>query len=140
MAHAGHQTRRTEQPEQLQERSGWVGKSGFWSDFDIIQTRDGKFRRVPSQSESAIQRVVDGSAALLDALRDSGATESEIEEITQALSGWPLAGKVPGRVGLLKGAGNCILPELATQFIEAATSAIEGMTPKDFHRNALLLC
>jgi len=32
---------------------------------------------------------------------------------------FPLCGTVPGRVGLLKGAGNAIVPPLAAEFIKA---------------------
>jgi DNA (cytosine-5)-methyltransferase 1 len=37
---------------------------------------------------------------------------------------FPLAHGVPGRVGLLRGYGNAIVPELAAQFIKASTEAI----------------
>jgi len=63
--------------------------------------------------------VVDGVSSHLDAMRDLGLSENEIEEITQAMSGFPLAGKIPGRVMLLKGFGNAIVPELAAEFIKA---------------------
>jgi len=32
---------------------------------------------------------------------------------------FPLCGTVPGRVGLLKGAGNAIVPPLAAEFVKA---------------------
>ena len=118
VAHAGHQTGCAEQPEPLQECGSRAGQSGFWSDYRIIGTRDGKFRRIPNV-EPVFQRVVDEFSARMDALRDSGASESEISEIQEAIGGFPLAGKIPGRVGLLKGSGNCIVVELAAQFIRA---------------------
>ena len=37
---------------------------------------------------------------------------------------FPLCDKVPGRVGLLRGAGNAICPEAAAAFIVAADEAI----------------
>ncbi len=37
---------------------------------------------------------------------------------------FPLAHGIPGRVGLLRGAGNAIVPQVAAQFIRAATEAI----------------
>lgn len=104
---------------------GAVEPAGFWSDFRIIQTRDGKFRRIPN-FESEFQRVADGVSSHLDAMRNLGLSEKEIKEITQAMSGFPLAGKIPGRVMLLKGFGNAILPELAAEFIKASREAIEG--------------
>ena len=97
---------------------GAVEPAGFWSDYRIIQTRDGKFRRIPN-AESMVFGVVDGVSSHLDAMRDLGLSENEIEEITQAMSGFPLAGKIPGRVMLLKGFGNAIVPELAAEFIKA---------------------
>jgi DNA (cytosine-5)-methyltransferase 1 len=39
--------------------------------------------------------------------------------IAQALTGFPLSGKVPNRVGLLKGAGNSIVPQVAAVFIKS---------------------
>lgn len=35
------------------------------------------------------------------------------------IAGHPLASGVPGRVGLLRGAGNAIVPQVAAAFIEA---------------------
>ena len=40
---------------------------------------------------------------------------------------FPLAHGIPGRVGLLRGYGNAIVPQLAAQFIQAAVEAIGGM-------------
>jgi DNA (cytosine-5)-methyltransferase 1 len=39
---------------------------------------------------------------------------------------FPLAHGVPGRVGLLRGYGNAIVPELAAQFIQASVGALRG--------------
>ncbi len=39
---------------------------------------------------------------------------------------FPVAHGVPGRVGLLRGAGNAIVPELAAEFIKAFLEAIKG--------------
>lgn len=57
----------------------------------------------------------------LGALRDScgGQTEEEKEIIMDAIRSFPLAGRVPGRVPLLKGVGNAINPVLAAEFIKA---------------------
>ena len=55
-------------------------------------------------------------------LSHSLARSGEAEAIiTAAVYQFPLAGKLPGRVGLLRGAGNAIVPELAAEFIKAAT-------------------
>jgi len=93
--------------------------AGFWSDFQIIQTRDGKFRRIPD-AQSLFQRMANVAPDYLDAMRDSGASEAEITEIWQACGGYPVARNIPGRIMLLKGSGNCIVPELAAEFIKAA--------------------
>ncbi len=39
---------------------------------------------------------------------------------------FPLCGTVPGRVGLLKGAGNAIVPQLAAEFINAFMEVENG--------------
>jgi hypothetical protein len=88
------------------------------ANFRIIQTRDGKSRRIP-EFKSGVFDVVNEPAYGLDALRNSGAFETEIQEIAEAIGGFPLAGKIPGRVMLLKGVGNCIVVELAAEFIRA---------------------
>ena len=80
-----------------------------WSDSAWIECRDGKARRIPI--ESGFQRVADG---LFDCLDDHW---------TQgALGGFPLAHKEAfkgSRVGLLRGAGNAIVPQVAEVFVRA---------------------
>jgi DNA (cytosine-5)-methyltransferase 1 len=66
---------------------------GFWSDFRFVQCRDGKARRVPTQS---------------------------------AL--FPLADGLPNRVGMLRGAGNAIVPEEAAAFVEEFIQAFCDVT------------
>jgi DNA (cytosine-5)-methyltransferase 1 len=61
--------------------------SGFWSNYDIINCRDGKARRVESGS-------------------------------------FPLANGIPGRVGLLRGYGNAIVPQVAAKFITAFMQSV----------------
>ena len=63
--------------------------TGFWSDYRLIECRDGKTRRIPT--ESAL---------------------------------FPLAPGLPGRVGLLKGAGNAINPRVAAEFVAAFMEAL----------------
>jgi hypothetical protein len=58
--------------------------------------------------------VVDGFPGSLDNRR----------AILNARSGFPLTQGIRGRVRLLKGYGNAIVPELAAQFIQAAQEAI----------------
>jgi DNA (cytosine-5)-methyltransferase 1 len=76
---------------------------GFWSNYTIIPCRDEKTRRIPT--ESSIFGMVDGIP--------EGVDFSWLE------SGFPLAGKVEGRVSLLKGYGNAIVPQVAAEFVGA---------------------
>jgi DNA (cytosine-5)-methyltransferase 1 len=76
---------------------------GFWSNYTLIPCRDGKTRRIPT--ESSILSMVDGI--------HEGVDLSWLE------SGFPLSGKVEGRVSLLKGYGNAIVPAVAAEFIAA---------------------
>ena len=92
------------------ERS--TGPTGFWDQYDIIPCRDGKSRRIECQS----RRLADGIPALLDDLRDVGATEEQIEA---AINPFPLVKKQLGRTILLKGYGNAIVPQVAAEFIKA---------------------
>ncbi|HVL12785.1 MAG TPA: DNA cytosine methyltransferase [Gemmata sp.] len=80
--------------------------SGFWSDSVLIPCRDGKWRRVPA-AQPGVQPVADGLPAILDDER--GACGDR----------FPLAGAVTGRVALLRGAGNAIVPQVAAEFIRA---------------------
>jgi len=59
----------------------------------------------------------------MDACRDAGFTE---DEISQAFNGFPLSQGGEGRVMLLKGAGNAIVPQLAAEFVRAWVAINEG--------------
>jgi len=87
-----------------------------WSNCTIIPCRDGKARRIPAQAiiEPVLQHVVDGFSCSLDARGN----------ILSAAQGFPLAETIPGRVALLKGAGNAIVPQVAAEFIAASIEAI----------------
>ena len=90
--------------------------------------RDGKIRRIPSP-QSGFQSVVDGVSAFLGDDWHEGIAENEgairrLQEGAVKITGgmttlFPLCGTVPGRVGLLKGAGNAIVPPLAAEFVKA---------------------
>jgi DNA (cytosine-5)-methyltransferase 1 len=92
------------------ERS--TGPTGFWDQYDIIPCRDGKSRRIECQS----RRLADGISTLVDSVRDTGATEEQIEA---AINPFPLVKKQLGRTILLKGYGNAIVPQVAAEFIKA---------------------
>ena len=77
-----------------------------WSDSVLIPCRDGKWRRVPA-AQPGVQPVADGLPAILDDER--GACGDR----------FPLAGAVTGRVALLRGAGNAIVPQVAAAYVRA---------------------
>lgn len=54
-----------------------------------------------------------------------GCRDQKARRISPQPALFPLAARLPGRVGLLRGAGNAIVPELAAQFIQAAEEAIK---------------
>lgn len=86
--------------------NGFAG-AGFWSDSKWHGCRDGKFRRIPA--ESGLLGVVDGIPEGVD----FGWLESS----------FPLAGQIKGRVALLKGYGNAIVPQAAAEFVMAFMEA-----------------
>lgn len=91
--------------------------AGFWSDSRLILCRDGKARRIPTQS--LFQHVADGVPPGMDNLRSGLFSKSEIEGIAKASGGFPLAEKISSRAPILKGAGNAIVPQVAALFIQA---------------------
>ena len=84
--------------------AGSTPATGHWSDALPILCRDGKTRRIP-----APQSGIFGLVAGLPEGMDLGWIESA----------FPLAGKIEGRVGLLKGYGNAIVPQVAAAFLRA---------------------
>lgn len=85
----------------------------FWSNYRIVHCRDGKARRIPAP-QSGFQSVADGLSAGVDGVRIACADR------------FPLAGKIPNRVGLLKGAGNAIVPQVAAVFVRAFAESVYG--------------
>lgn len=116
---------RERQPGELCGVEDTTGRSSlnFWSDSVWLPCRDGKHRRVPAQS--VLQPVADGLPDLV------GAGWGDLLEATpglaEAAKGFPLASGDPFKLstrgtvrpGLLKGAGNAIVPQVAAMFIEA---------------------
>ena len=100
---------------------GHAGPAGAWSDFAIVHCRDGKCRRTPDgYAQSVFQPVPNGLPGGMGLGDLAGGDEPEI---IKALEGFPLAGRITGRVALLRGAGNAIVPQVAAQFILAAEEA-----------------
>jgi DNA (cytosine-5)-methyltransferase 1 len=105
------------------------GTNGFWSNSIAIPCADGKWRRVPGRVDNAMQQrtrpeLTRQAEPCSDRKENrvpwpTGQTNSRAErfEIEPAL--FPLADGIPGRVGLLRGAGNAIVPQVAAEFIKA---------------------
>ena len=79
-----------------------------WNNFELISCRDGKTRRIPA--ESILFSMVDGVSKRVD--------RSRIESISET-EGFPITTQTEGRVMLLKGYGNAIVPQVASEFIKA---------------------
>lgn len=103
------------QSEQPVQSASCDSAAGYWRNHTIIPCRDGKQRRIPAQSgiEPLLQRVVDRFPGSLD----------NRSAILNAVLGFPLSEGIRGRVPLLKGYGNAIVPQVAAAFIQAAIAA-----------------
>jgi len=84
--------------------AGSTPATGHWSDAIPILCRDGKTRRIPAP-QPGLQRLAHGLPEGMD--------------LGWAESAFPLAGKVEGRVWLLRGYGNAIVPQVAAAFLRA---------------------
>ena len=102
--HAGDGADRDEPGRIGAGATGSTPATGHWSDAVPILCRDGKTRRIPAP-QSGFQLLSHG----LPEGMDLGWIESS----------FPLAAKVPGRVGLLRGYGNAIVPQVAAAFLRA---------------------
>ena len=89
----------------------------MWDRSQWHYCRDGKSRRIPA-IEPVLQRVVNGFS--------EGVDKSGTESICLAEEGFPLSKKIEGRVMLLKGYGNAIVPPVAAEFIGAVMEILEG--------------
>ena len=94
-----------------------------WNDSRWHPCRDGKYRRVPTQS--VFQHVVNELSGRVDLGGDF--SPEEISLIAEAAQGFPLASSEAFKVlprgtvrpGLLKGAGNAIVPQVGAEFVKA---------------------
>jgi DNA (cytosine-5)-methyltransferase 1 len=82
-------------------------RDGFWDAFDVLDYRDGKRRRV----EPGTFPLAHGIPAEL------------VEVWLSRHDRLPPPGKFPGRVGLLRGYGNAIVPQVAAAFLRAFLAA-----------------
>jgi hypothetical protein len=104
------------------------GCEDFWSDSYWHFCRDGKYRRIPTQSVHEF--MVNGVSE--DVGSGWSDCSEEIQELAEALQAFPLASpegfkvKPRGSVrpGLLKGSGNAIVPALAAEFVKAFKESI----------------
>jgi len=89
-------------------------EAGFWDSVEYAYCRDGKHRPIP-KIKSELQSMVDGFSLELVGLRDASK-----EEVAALLNAYPLTTlSVPNRVGILKGAGNAIVPAVGAEIIKA---------------------
>jgi len=97
-------------------------RGGFWSASTPIPCADSKWRRVSIGVDVAESVRLQGVSQCGEGWNESdesvGTGRAECGyEIEPAL--FPLAHGLPGRVGLLRGAGNAIVPQVAAEFIKA---------------------
>ena len=85
-----------------------VRGAGFWSESFLWPCTDGRWRRIAARADKPAG--CGGADTAPHALRQTLYPEPAL---------FPLATGVSGRVGLLRGAGNAIVPEVAAQFIGA---------------------
>lgn len=105
----GSQGRKSlERPGKLPFGKGGMAGISPWGNSKLIFCRDGKTRRVPA--ESLFFGVADGISEGMDKGRVTGISETE---------GFPLTKETEGRVMLLRGYGNAIVPQVASEFVKA---------------------
>jgi len=114
--HAGDGDNRHEPGRHDAQQAGSVAKGGAvdWNNAVWWPCRDGKLRRVPARLDAA------GNWKIEPAL-------------------FPLADGLPNRVGILRGAGNAIVPQVAAEFIKCSEGEYHGIlrhSRRGFLRNA----
>jgi DNA (cytosine-5)-methyltransferase 1 len=96
---------------------------------DTVESTSSKIGNGEHEVKSSILDVVDGLSAFLDADWIQGSVDREgqirrlqngVAIITEGMTTmFPLCGTVPGRAGILRGAGNAIVGQLAAELIKA---------------------
>jgi len=99
-------------PDQMLSWPNGLASLSPWSKFALVYCRDEKIRRVPA--ESILFRMADGLSGDVDGIGVAGISEA---------GGFPLTTKKEGRSMLLKGYGNAIVPQVASEFIGAFMEA-----------------
>ena len=103
-----------EQPENKTRDEAWMRRSesgcgaDHWADSVWWPCRDGKWRRVPASTQLPVRGLDHG---LPEGMGSGGL------EIDEDL--FPLLGTEDGRVGMLRGYGNAIVPQVAAEFLRA---------------------
>lgn len=105
-----------ERPGKLPFGKGGMASFSPWRDSKFIFCRDEKSRRIPT--ESLLFGLADG----LPKSMDGGRIESISED-----GGFPLTTQTEGRVMMLKGYGNAIVPQVAAEFITAFMEVYNDM-------------
>jgi DNA (cytosine-5)-methyltransferase 1 len=110
-------------PQQGNETAATVGyrdsvePANFWDASVWWPCIDGKWRRVPARQNKLQRRNGTNTAA----------HEIQADTLCPEPSLFPLADGVSGRVGLLRGAGNAIVPQVAAEFIGAVIESIDDL-------------
>lgn len=117
---------RMREREPVSGSNGQGGRSGPWDNFGIVECADGKQRRIP---KSSIQHVDYGLSDSLDTdwVHGDFENKAEVQRLCESysaifremISTFPLCRKVPGRAGILRGAGNSINPWVAAEFVRS---------------------
>lgn len=117
MAHTGHETGRTEQGFKLSGEDCGIRESGarLLADSNVRNKGNGELQRSRQYGQQLENSGVSfWSRFQIVQCRDGKARRFEPES-------FPLVDGIPGRVALLRGYGNAIVPQVAAKFIEAFT-------------------
>ena len=135
LADAEHDGRGPDQPGRQPEGRIAVGGHSAWSDSLLIPCADNKWRRVPGRRMGNTEsrgwgecghEALAGRGGYPDRSEQDDGCENDLE-IEPAL--FPLADGIPNRVGLLRGAGNAICPQVAAVFVQCAIEAMDEPVP-----------
>jgi len=102
------------------EDNGISRKTSAWDSSAYLPCRDGKWRRAPL-AESGVQPLAHGVSADLGSVRPGEASPFRV--IRDPKTGASI-GQAPSRIGLLKGYGNAIVPQVAAAFVRAAQGLV----------------